>query len=296
MPDAITEAFVNKYGRNVHMQVQQRGSRFYNKVAHEDALGSEAFYVDRLGPFTGNTYADREAVGVRHQATPINDTPHSKRLISPIDFDWGTILDKFDKVRMLMDPMSRYIMNARDAISRDIDVEILTAVTRTALDKSGASVDIGAAQQVNTGAGGLAEGDVLNLEVILAVEEAMNALEVPADGRIWPVRSDRWRQLKSIPQIQDIDLNAYKILSDPQSTATEVYFNGFWFVRTELTPNANISPIFQRDGIVWGDWTDIQANIEQDPTRKYSWVPYFCMTGGAVRVEEERVIELTYAA
>lgn len=293
MPDSVNQAMVTQYSDTLHMQVQQNGSRLYGTVRHEDVVG-EAAYFDRLGPFTTNEYADREAVGVRHQDTPVNDTPHSKRLVVPRDFDWGTLLDKFDKVRMLLNPLSAYNINARAALGRDIDREILRGAVAAATDKEGNSIVFPAGNNIATAAGG-----VLDLDLILDVEAAMNAVEAPSEERIWVLNSTRWKQLKAIPEVQSADYNDTKVLAgngkvDPFS----IRFNGFQFIRTELgaTPlgGANVDLIYNKMGILFGDWLDIEAEIAKDPTKKYSWRPYFCMTGGATRMEEELVFTVTY--
>ncbi|MDJ0789125.1 MAG: phage capsid protein [Myxococcota bacterium] len=299
MPDAINQAFVNQYSTTLHMQVQQMGSRLMNTTRVEPVVG-EAVYLDRLGAFTANEYADREAAGVRHQATPINDTPHSKRLVSPRDFDWGTAIDNFDKLRMLLDPLSAYNINARAALGRQMDVEILRGAVAAATDKDGNSIALPASSQINTGAGGLAIGATLVLDTILAMEEQLNTVEAEGSGRYWALNAARWRQLKAIPEVQSMDFNEKKVLAgDGSVDPFSIRFNGFQFIRTELgaTPLGSADDlVWQQQGIAYGDWSDIITEIAKDPSIKYSWRPYFAMTGGATRMEEELVYTVTYAA
>lgn len=300
MPDAINQAFVTQYSETLHMLVQQMGSRLYNTVRQETVVG-EAAYFDRLGSFTANEYADREAVGVRHQDTPVNDTPHSKRLVSPRDFDWGTLVDHFDKLRMLINPLSAYNVNARAALGRDIDTEILRGAVAAATDKDGNSIALPAASTITTGAGGLAIGATLTLDTILAMEEQLNAVEAEGTDRYWVLNAARWRQLKNIPEVQSTDFNEKKVLAgDGSVDPFSIRFNGFQFIRTQLGAaplgGADFDLVWQKMGILFGEWSDIITEIAKDPTKKYSWRPYFAMTGGATRMEEELVYSVQYTA
>ena len=291
MPDAVNQAFVTQYKNFLHMQVQQLGSRLMNTVRHEPVVG-EAAYIDRLGSFTGNEYADREAAGVRHQDTPVNDTPHSKRLVAPRDFDWGTLLDHFDKVRMLLNPLSAYNINARAELGRKSDTELLRGAVADATDKGGSTIALPAGNDI-------AVTGPLVMDTILEAEEKLNGVEAPGTDRFWVLPSARWRQLKNIEEVKNSDYNDTKVLSaDGKVDPFSIRFNGFQFIRTELgaTPlgGANVDLIYHKMGIVYGDWTNVIAEIAKDPTKKYSWRPYFAMTGGATRMEEELVYTATY--
>ena len=116
----VETAYVNQYRANIGMMVQQKGSRLRGLVRVETQNAEFDFY-DRIGP--------TEAVEItgRHQDTPLVSTPHDRRRVSLKDYDWADMIDRQDKLRMLMDPTSAYAVNAVYAMGRKMDDAIITA-------------------------------------------------------------------------------------------------------------------------------------------------------------------------
>lgn len=296
MPDAIKQSFVTQYGTTIHMDAQQKGSRLLSTVSQEQGFG-EAGWFDTLGAFTANEYATREDVGgtsapdtggERHADTPINDTPHDKRQIVPRDFDWGTLIDNFDKVRMLIDPLSRYNMNAVAALGRKIDGEIIRAAVGAATSRANGSVALPAGQIVAT-------QPAVTLNVLEEVELRFNQAEVEEEDRIFVTNAQGWRELHQIEEFKNSDYNGEKPLSSMNASTLSKTFSTLTFIRSELIPAASTAIAYQRQGILFAQYDSITAEIAKDPTKRYGYRPYFCMTGGAVRMEEARVINVTVA-
>ena len=97
----ITTAFVEQYKGNVEHLVQQKGSRLRQAVSVETVTGKNAFFEQ-----IGSTAAQQRTS--RHSDTPRMDTPHARRRVSLVDFDWADLIDDEDRVRMLIDPTSPY--------------------------------------------------------------------------------------------------------------------------------------------------------------------------------------------
>jgi len=91
----ITTAFVKQYSANVALLSQQKGSRFRSAVREESQRGEHGFY-DQIGSTTARKRTER------HGDTPLISTPHSRRRVSLVDYDWADLIDDMDKVKMLM--------------------------------------------------------------------------------------------------------------------------------------------------------------------------------------------------
>ena len=89
MSTQITTAFVEQYSANVLQLSQQRGSRLRAAVHVEPVTGKNAF-IDRIGAVAARRRTSR------HADTPQLDTPHSRRRVSLVDYDWADLIDDAD--------------------------------------------------------------------------------------------------------------------------------------------------------------------------------------------------------
>ena len=125
MSNQITTAFVQQYSNNVQMLSQQKGSLLRNTVDSETIVGKNAFFEQ-----VGQAVAQKRTT--RHADTPQIDTPHSRRRVSMVDYEYADLIDKQDQVRTLIDPTSSYAQAAAFALGRSMDDEIISAVSGNA--------------------------------------------------------------------------------------------------------------------------------------------------------------------
>ena len=118
MSSQITTAFVQQYSNNVQMLSQQKGSLLRNTVDAETVVGKNAFF-EQVGVATAVKRVSR------HGDTPQIDTPHSRRRVSMVDYEYADLIDKQDQVRTLIDPTSSYAQAAAFALGRAMDDEII---------------------------------------------------------------------------------------------------------------------------------------------------------------------------
>src|SRR5262245_28482815 len=114
MSQLITQAFVQQFRGNVIMLYQQLDSKLRGTVREESITG-EAFYFERLGP---TEMVERLS---RHADTPQVDSVHTRRKVTIRDFEWADLVDKQDKIRLLISPESEYAQNAASAARRNYD-------------------------------------------------------------------------------------------------------------------------------------------------------------------------------
>ena len=101
MSNQITTAFVQQYSNNVQMLSQQKGSLLRSAVDVETVVGKNAFF-DQVG----SALAVKRTT--RHADTPQMDTPHARRRVSLVDYEYADLIDNQDKIRTLIDPTSSY--------------------------------------------------------------------------------------------------------------------------------------------------------------------------------------------
>src|SRR3990167_982138 len=147
----IDAALVKQFNANIEILSQQKGSRLRNSVRLKTGVVGEDTYIDQIG----KTSAVKRTT--RHADTPIVDTEYQRRKVSMVDYDWADLIDKADKLKMIADPTSEYVINSSYALGRAMDDEIITKAFATAYTgKEGAStVTFPAANVVAVGAAGL---------------------------------------------------------------------------------------------------------------------------------------------
>jgi len=286
----ITTAFVEEYKSTITMLAQQKGSRLRSCVRNEDITGENA-YFEQIGE------AEAEDIIDRHGDSPIMHTPHRRRRVNPVDSDWGDMIDRLDKVKMLTDPTSSYTKAGGWALGRKMDDRIIDAATGTAYTgKNGTTaVALPAAQIIPVNYSGSNEG--LTIGKLIAAKSLFGQNEVDEDDPMnklyMAVAQLQLDDLLATTQVTSADYNTVKALVKGEVDS----FMGFDFKRTErlaLNTSTDIRTCFAwaASGICLGINQDIQGEIAKRADKRFSWYVYACMSVGASRMEEEKVVSV----
>lgn len=277
----IDEAFVEQFKSNVYQLSQQRGSRLGNTVRLESLVGN-VHNFERL-----DSVAAVPKPG-RHSDTPVLDAPHSRRRVSPGDYEWGDLVDREDKLRLIISPESEYAIAGANALGRQKDDLIIAAFNGNATDGAGSPVAFPASQVVPAAAAGL------NLDKTLAGIELLNANEADDEGRTFAIGSKQLRDVLNEEQFTSADYNTVRTLMTGQVTT----FLGLSWVRTERL-NLNVSTrecfMYQRMGMGLAINEDMFARIAERVDKSFAFQVYCRMTMGATRIEEESVVQVDCA-
>lgn len=282
MSTEITSAFVEHYSRNVLELSQQKGSRLRGAVRTEQVAGKNA-YIDRVGAVAARKRASR------HADTPQLDTPHSRRRVSLVDYDWADLIDDTDKVKMIVDPASPYAQAGAWAMGRAMDDEIIAAFTGAAyagVDGS-STVAFPAGQQVAASASGL------TLAKILSAKEVLDGNDVDETiPRFIALTSRQVTDLLNTTEVKSSDFNTVKALAQGEIDT----FLGFKFIRTErlgLDGSSNRRVMaWAQDGMALALGKEPIARVDERPDKNYATQVYYSMAIGATRLEEDKVVEI----
>ena len=284
MSNQITTAFVKQFGANVQILSQQRGSVLGSIVRNEMINGEEAFFEQ-----VGSTAASKKTG--RHSDTPLVDTPFARRRVATESYEWADLIDKEDKIRLLIDPTAAMVQTAGMAFGRAIDEEIIraadavaytgkTGTTATAYDTSmDVAVDVG-----STGDTGL------NVEKLIEAKHKLDSNNVdPMLKRYIVANSRQLTNLLKETEIKSRDYNAVQALVRGEIDQ----FLGFKFIRTELIgtdSNADDKVLFfTEDALLLGKGADIKVRISERDDKSYAKQVYLSMDIGATRMEEAKL-------
>jgi len=278
----ITTAFVEQYKSNVFHLAQQKGSKLRDAVRTESIVGKSHFF-ERIG----STAAVKRTS--RHADTPRVDTPHSRRKVTMDDYDWADLIDDSDKVRLLISPQSEYAKAGAYAMGRTMDDVIIAAATGNAFGgvSGGSTIALPAGQKIAHGSTGL------TIAKLISAKETLDAANVdPDEGRTIVCSAKQISDLLGTTQITSSDFNSVKALVQGDIDT----FMGFKFIRSErlgTDSNGNRQVLaFTNSSIGLALGKDIQTKISERADKNYSTQVYLCMTIGATRVEDEKVVEI----
>jgi hypothetical protein len=286
MSSQITTSFVEQYSSNVAMLSQQMGSKLRSSVDVETVTGKNAFF-DQVGVTAAQLRTSR------HGDTPQIDTPHSRRRLSLADYEWADLVDDVDKVRMLVDPTSSYARAAAAAMNRAMDDVIITAFNASANTgvAGGTSTALPSGQKTATSD----QSDGLTIAKLLSAKKILDNNDVdPSLRRYIVCGPQQISDLLGTTQVTSSDYNSVRALA----TGAVNTFLGFEFIMsTRLNKDATYTSdrlvfAYTEDAIKLGIGKDISAKISERADKSYSTQVYYSMSLGAVRMEEEKVVQI----
>lgn len=282
MSNQITTAFVQQYSNNVQMLSQQKGSLLRNSVRIESVTGKNAFF-DQVGSATAVKRL------TRHADTPQMETPHSRRRVSLVDYEYADLIDNQDKLRTLIDPTSSYALAAAYALGRAQDDEIIAAATGTAF-----TGETGSTSTSFPGANAITEASTGGL----TLTKLRNAKKILDSGNVDPsipryivVGPQQVIDLLGDTNVTSSDYNTVKALVNGELNT----FMGFNFImsnRLSIASSKRKVLVYTQDAILMAVGQDIMTKIDERADKGYSTQVYVCQTIGATRMEEAKVVSI----
>jgi hypothetical protein len=281
--------YVQQFSANQALLLQIKGSKLADKVTIGTYVGEQASPVDQYGA------VEMQEVTGRFTAMPRVDVDTDRRWVLPSDWDLPQMIDTFDKLRLLNDPASMYVMNSVLAAGRQKDRLIIDAFVGTAkTGKSGSTnTSFAAANEVDVAVGGA--NSKLNVAKIKAVRELMEANFIDfetEEAYIGITAADHASLLNEIQVISSDFNGGAPVLQQGKI----VSFLGFTFCQTELIEqrlagtNEVTLPVWVKSGMHLGLWNDIENSVSRrHDLRGEPWQIYTKMTAGATRLEEDKV-------
>ena len=298
LPSSIDTAFVRQYSSTLYVLAQQNKSKFATNVRNEACQG-ESKSFDRIGE------AEVQEITSRHSDTPNNEQAHTRRWVTPKDYDTNSYVDKEDQIKTLIEPTNEYMQNQARALGRKTDDIIIAAAVGSAaagatpttssvlfkdesvsINGDGTKTTLGTAAVIGTPVN-------MSLAKIATMQELFDDEDVDEEiPRMWAIAPS---DLRIMLQLQQLTSNDYVDLK-PLQAGKIVYFCGFNFVRsTRLLKDATEACVrtiaWAKDGIVYASGKTVMSRIDERADKRYTTQVYSYMNGGAVRMEGAKVHE-----
>lgn len=305
---AIDTSFVKQYASNVYHIAQQKDTRVWNLLGRKESLEGEEKYFDSVG-----TTVAMEKTG-RNETVEFTEVSHDRRRLTMRDYYWATLVDKEDKLRLIINPESEYAIEARQAMARKMDdIAIASLLGTVYTGKVGATaVPLPDSQRLAaTNAGSFSS---FNLETLLNIKFKFDAAEVDDMDRHILIGSKEMQSMLQENKMTSHDYATIKALVNGEINS----FLGFNFHRIERLPfltsaitNADLATggvgtggsatlaagskrciAFASSGMIAGVGANPTAKVSERADKHYANQLYFSMSLGAMRMEEAKVIEV----
>ena len=282
MSTQITTAMVEQYSANVQILMQQKESRLAPAVRVEaGVIGRNAFF-DQLNA----TAAVKRTT--RHADTPLVSTPHLRRRVSLCDYDWADLVDNMDLKKILTDPSSSYAINAKNAMNRSKDDEIIAAALATCYGGMDGSVSYAfptSTHQIVHGSAGL------TVAKLLKAKQTLDENEIDDEERFIAVTAEQVTNLLSDSTVTSADYNTVRALVQGNVDT----FMGFKFIRIERLSKASTTRsclAWQKNSLLLAVGLDVITDVGPRRDKNMATQVYLGMSIGATRMDEKGVVEI----
>jgi hypothetical protein len=305
---------VQQYAANVYQLSQQKGSKLASLVRNEEFTGKSEFF-DRISVATA-----QDKIG-RNGDTPNLNIDHSRRMVTTVTREWGTLVDRKDKVQQIHDPAHEYSVAAQMALGRKMDNVIISAMLGYAYggEDGTSSTAHGNAQKVTAVASSALAYP--NVQQLRKAKRIMDSASVEGPRYI-AYAADFIEALLATTEVGSFDYNSVKALVAGDLDT----FMGFKFVHCEEITNflattydtgtykfntttglydsggtaiggtERVAVAFVGDGVIFGKNPNAIAKVDERADKGYSTQVYAAIDCGAVRLEEAKVVQLMYKA
>lgn len=279
------------FNKGITHLLQQKGAKIAPHIRTESGEG-EAVFFDRMGP------TEAQETTTRFGDTPLIIVPHDRRMVTPREKVWATMVDSLDKIRVATDPTSSYMQAGLYSLGRAKDDWVTEGFFDTVYSgrtgDTGVVYDTNQAIAVNSHDYDTGSGNVgMTLSKLQSGNDLYAAAQVDMDEpRKICVSQKQVNDLLSDNRMSSQDYNQVKTLLSGQVTP----FLGYEFIPTERLP---VNGSGYRRCISWNvmgllfvTWASIETNLSQRADKNYNFQIWARIQGNCVRMEEKRVLEI----
>lgn len=283
---------VSQFSTNLDLLLQDKAGKLRGLVSTGTHVGKQASPVDQIGSVEVQTPAGRFA--------PIGrvDADVARRWVFPTDKDLPQLFDTFDKLRLIVDPRSKWVLNASYAFARHFDNLIIDAAFATsAIGETGTGTEA-----FDTANYSVAADFDSATEVGLTVSKLIEArtklvaanVDLDSDPASLVIAPKQMGDLLKQAQVTSSDFNRNGgVLNDGKVTR----FMGFNIIESNRLDLVNTDDraciAFVKSGLYLGLWEDVQNDVSQRKDLSgLPWQLYSKATAGATRLEQGKVIRI----
>lgn len=300
MSENLFKIYVTEFSTILKLKLQQTQSRLRGRVMEGYHYGKQASPVQYIGAI------QMKAPQGRFAPLDRQDVDYTRRWVFPADKEASQLIDRFDKLKLLMDPTSQYSSVAAAAVAREWDDRIIAAAFSTAqigADAGGLSAEVFNTGSTVTSAGfqipstfGSSAASGLIVAKMIEAKRAFRKAQVDVDNvaLTWVTNSQGESDLLNQVQVVSTDFSGANRPVLVEGKVTRLM--GFDIVYSERlisTSSVRQNIALVPDGAYLGIWEDTFNDVAQ--RKDLSGLPfqlYTSMSSGATRLEPGRLLQV----
>ena len=284
----VSNSFVQTYEETVRHLAQQSTIKLRDWV-QERGVQSINHNWETLGSVDASLKAPR--TDLTPIDTPVSGNTFDRRVSLAQSYHVGDLVEQEDQVKAIINLNNNIAMSQGMAMKRQIDDVIIEAATADALDGGGASIPLPAEQIVGDGT------TQISFDMVTEVSEKFMENDIDPDvPKIFVVGPKQIRKLLQLTEVNSSDHNTVKELAGNGMISSWMGFDWIFSTRLNIPSVDELDCLaFTRRAIGLQMNRDITARIAEDPSVSFAWRIYCYMTLGAVRVEDEHMVQVHVA-
>lgn len=287
MTVTINQNYVSKFGADLYHLVGSYGSKLKGIFREEMAKGEKHFF-DRLGNFSVSERTDSNA------PTVLQNAARSRRMATVKMYDAAVGVDALDVNKMLIDPTNDYAKKLAGKHGEKFDNVLLNALIGTAAsgaDGSSSTAFDTANQQIAHGSAGLTAAKFNQALRILQ----SNRVDIMRDEVILIANARGIEDLLGENTLTSFDFQNQKVLAGKELPM----YRGVKILWSEDIPDYTAGSVFRgilctRDALKVAISQDMKVEIDKRPDLSNIYQVFTSMMYGAVRMEEEKVVDILF--
>ena len=303
---SIDNSMVKQFTSNIYHYSQQKDSRIWNLFTRSESINGEEKYFDAVG---GTDVMEKTG---RNQDTTFTDFEHFRRRLTMRDYFWATLVDKTDKLRLIHSPESEYSIEARNAFARKLDDIAIAALLGTVWTGKTGTTPLSLPNASKLAATKSGDFSGFSVETLINLKYMFDVKEIDDKDRHIAVGAAEIRNLLNEDKVTNADYANIKALVHGEVDT----FMGFKFHRLERLPSLTVAATinkvtgevgtgsdsaaigskrciaFTKDALIKGIGANITSKATERADKHYATQLYMSMSLGAMRNDEDKVIEI----
>lgn len=281
MAITIENAYIQTFENNVRFIAQQKEAKLRGKGQTKNE-SSQKHNWEILGVLDATEKTSPRT------ATPVQDAEWARRVSLAKTYHIGTSTELEDPVQMLVDPNSNLTRAIAMGMNRKFDDVFIEAATGPALKGDGTTEAFPATQKVGDGSG------VITFDMVTEVQEKFMKNDIDPDvPKFMVVGPTQVRKLMQLTEQTSSDYVSAQRLLGYGIVPNWLGFTWINSTRLLAASAGKLSCLAFTDMAIGTNINkDISAKVAMDPSLSFAWRIYSHMTLGAVRVEDEQIVQV----
>lgn len=291
----ITDSMVRQYNDNLHMTDRQMVSALRAGVTEMRVVGKDASIERHTDPVD-----DMSVVAGRHEDTVYVDMAHSRRVLTVTSYRDATQIDHEDVLRMLVDPKGASVQQLAGRFNRTLDQKLIAAALGTAATGEAGAGTQALVNQIAAGGTGLTlaklkEARTMLIQSFVDLDREEMNLFTNAEGLEDLSLDTGVVSVDNVNFQVNVDGKVRMLAGFVIKTCEALTRHTGTYTGAAISSTSRPAILMAKSAVHLGIGEDLHAKVDELPNKWHAVGIAAYATIGAVRVFDERVVDIRFA-